>query len=98
VNGPLGFKKTGGDWYHKSVERPRAPDPLLQVHGVPRKIMVEEHAGKLQIDALSTRSGADEHVRAVRAVSREVQRRQAWRQIPRRPLSVALPPFLPIHG
>ena len=45
-----------------------APDTLLQVHRVPRKIMIEKHAGELQIDALAARSSAYQHARAIRAL------------------------------
>ena len=36
-----------------------ASNTLLQIHWIPRQIVVEEHLCKLQIDAFSTSSGAD---------------------------------------
>ena len=41
-----------------------SPDPLLDIHRVPRQIMVEQHAGKLKIDSFSSSRGADQHARS----------------------------------
>jgi len=42
-----------------------AADALLKIHGVPGQVVVEEDAGKLEIDAFPTGSGADQHLGSI---------------------------------
>ena len=44
-----------------------AANALLEVHGVPGQVIVEQDAGELKIDAFPPRRGADEHLGTILA-------------------------------
>ena len=43
-----------------------APDPLLKVHRVPGQVVVEQHAGELEVDPLAAGSRANQDAGTVR--------------------------------